>query len=48
MEARIVQTAREIVRCAESGDWPLSTPDGWWCAPGQCSFWMSCPGGAGR
>jgi hypothetical protein len=48
MEARIAQTAREIARCAESEDWPLSTPDGWWCAPGQCRFWSSCPGGGVR
>jgi hypothetical protein len=47
MEARIAQTARQIQRCAESGDWPLSSPDGWWCAPGQCRHWAHCPGGAG-
>jgi hypothetical protein len=46
LEARIAQTARQIARCVESGDWPLSTPDGWWCAPGQCSFWASCPAGS--
>jgi RecB family exonuclease len=45
MEARIAQTARQIGRCAETGNWPLSTPDGWWCSPGQCRFWSSCPGG---
>jgi PD-(D/E)XK nuclease superfamily len=44
-EARIAQTARQIARCVETGDWPLSTPDGWWCAPRQCSFWASCPAG---
>jgi RecB family exonuclease len=48
MEARIAQTAREISRCADTGDWPLSTPDGWWCAPGQCRFWSGCPGGGAR
>jgi hypothetical protein len=47
LEARIAQTARAIARCQESGDWPLSSPDGWWCAPGQCPFWSSCPGGGG-
>lgn len=46
-ETRIAQTAREIARCDETGDWPLSSPDGWWCAPGQCRFWTSCPGGSG-
>jgi RecB family exonuclease len=45
MERRIAQTARQVARSAESGDWPLSTPDGWWCAPGQCKFWSGCPGG---
>jgi hypothetical protein len=45
MEARIAQTARAIARCADSGDWPLSTPDGWWCGPGQCVHWRECPGG---
>jgi hypothetical protein len=44
-EGRIAQTSREIVRCAETADWPLATPDGWWCAQGQCSFWPGCPGG---
>jgi hypothetical protein len=44
MEARIAHTAREIVRCTESGDWPLSTPDGV-VVPEQWSFWSSCPGG---
>ena len=48
MEFRIAQTAREIARCADTGDWPLSTPDGWWCAPGQCRFWSGCPGGGVR
>jgi PD-(D/E)XK nuclease superfamily len=48
MEARIAQTGREIARSAESGDWPLSSPDGWWCAPGQCRFWSGCPGGGAR
>jgi len=47
-EARIAQTARQIARCAESGDWPLSTPDGWWCSAGQCRFWRGCPGGGAR
>jgi hypothetical protein len=48
MEARIAQTAREIAHCAESGDWPLSTPDGWWCSPAQCRFWSGCLGGGAR
>jgi hypothetical protein len=48
MEARIAQTAREIARCAETGDWPLSSPDGWWCADGQCRFWSDCAGGGAR
>jgi RecB family exonuclease len=48
MEARIAQTARQIASCAESGDWPLSSPDGWWCAPGHCPAWARCPGGASR
>jgi hypothetical protein len=45
MEAQIAQTARQIAPCAEIGDSPLSTPDGWWCAPGQCRFWSRCLGG---
>ena len=48
MEARIAQTARQIVRCAESGDWPLSSPDGWWCSQGSCPAFQGCPGGRGR
>jgi PD-(D/E)XK nuclease superfamily len=44
-EARIAQAARAIAGCQETGDWPLARPDGWWCAPGQCSFWASCPAG---
>lgn len=32
LEDRIAQTARQIARCAEVGEWPLSTPDGWWCS----------------
>jgi PD-(D/E)XK nuclease superfamily len=44
-EARIAQTSRAIARCAETRDWPLASPDGWWCAPGQCRFWSSCPAG---
>jgi PD-(D/E)XK nuclease superfamily len=43
---RIAQTARAIERCARSGDWPLASPDGWWCGPGQCRHWLSCPAGA--
>ena len=45
MEARIAQTARQIDRCAETGDWPLSPPDGWWCSSGHCGFWSQCLGG---
>lgn len=46
LEQRIGQTARQIVRCADSGEWALSSPDGWWCAPRMCAFWASCPAGA--
>lgn len=45
-ERRIAQTARAIARCEQSGDWPLSSPEGWWCGP-TCPFHASCPGGAG-
>lgn len=45
LEERIAQSARQIVRCAETGEWPLSTPDGWWCSGGMCAFWASCPAG---
>jgi hypothetical protein len=45
--ARIAQAARAIDQYAESGDWPLASPDGWWCAPTQCRFWTSCPAGKG-
>lgn len=47
-EARIAQTAREITRCAESGDWSLSSPEGWWCSAGMCAAWAKCPGGGAR
>jgi hypothetical protein len=46
-EARVAATARQIDACAESGEWPLSSPDGWWCSSGMCRFWADCPGGAG-
>lgn len=42
---RIAATARQIADCERSGDWPLSSPDGWWCAPGQCRHWQRCPAG---
>jgi RecB family exonuclease len=45
MEFRIGQTARQIARCAETGDWPLSSPEGWWCSRGQCVDWSGCLGG---
>jgi hypothetical protein len=45
LEARIAQTARQIVGCAESGEWALSSPDGWWCSKRMCAFWDSCEGG---
>jgi RecB family exonuclease len=48
METRIAQTARQIARCAETRDWPLSGPDGWWCSAGHCRFWSGCPGGRAR
>ena len=46
MEARIAQTARAIVRCAAADDWPLSSPDGWWCSQAYCPAWSGCPGGS--
>ncbi len=46
-ERRIAQTARLIAGCAESGEWGLSSPDGWWCSQRMCAFWASCPGGDG-
>lgn len=42
---RIAATARQVAECERTGDWPLSSPDGWWCAPGQCRHWQQCPGG---
>lgn len=46
LERRIAQTARLIARCAETGEWALSSPDGWWCSQRMCAFWRSCPAGA--
>ncbi len=43
---RIAATARQIADCDRSGDWPLSSPDGWWCGPGHCRHWQRCPAGA--
>jgi hypothetical protein len=47
MERRVAQTARAIARCAETGDWPLAAPDGWWCGAGEhgCPHFAACPGG---
>jgi hypothetical protein len=45
--ARIARVAREIARCAETGDWGYST-EGWWCSPNVCPFHASCPAGALR
>jgi hypothetical protein len=45
--ARIAAAAREIVRCAETGDWGYGT-EGWWCSPNVCPFHASCPAGALR
>ncbi len=44
-EGRVAATARQIAACAESGDWPLSSPDAWWCSAGMCLHWEGCPGG---
>ncbi len=46
LEERIALTARLIVRCAEGGEWGMSSPDGWWCSQRMCAFWASCPAGA--
>lgn len=46
LEERIAQTARLIARCADSGEWPLASPDGWWCSQRMCAFWATCPAGA--
>jgi PD-(D/E)XK nuclease superfamily len=42
--ARIAAAAREMVRCAASGDWGFST-EGWWCSPTVCPFHSTCPAG---
>jgi hypothetical protein len=46
-ERRVAATARAIARCAETGEWPLAAPEGWWCAAGPtgCPHYRSCPGG---
>ena len=48
-ERRVAQTAREIARCVETGDWPYAAPEGWWCSAGEhgCPHFGSCAGGAG-
>lgn len=45
--ARIAEAAREIVQCAETGDWGYST-EGWWCGKATCRFHGSCPAGGLR
>lgn len=45
--ARIAAAAREIVQCAETGDWGYST-EGWWCGKTTCPFHADCPAGALR
>lgn len=42
--ARIAAVAREIARCAETGDWGYGT-EGWWCSPRVCPYHASCPAG---
>lgn len=42
--ARIARVAREIARCAASGDWGYST-EGWWCSPRICPYHAACPAG---
>jgi hypothetical protein len=44
-ERRLARAARLIGRYAESGDWPLSSPEGWWCSETMCAFWSGCEGG---
>jgi hypothetical protein len=44
---RIAEAAREIARCAETGDWGYST-EGWWCGKTTCPFHGSCPAGGLR
>jgi hypothetical protein len=47
LERRIAATARAIARCAETDEWPLAAPEGWWCAAGPtgCPHYATCPGG---
>jgi hypothetical protein len=45
--ARIAAVARDIVQCAESGDWGYGT-EGWWCSPNVCPHHSSCPAGGLR
>ena len=49
-ERRLAQTAREIARAAESGDWPYAAGEGWWCSggPAGCPHFRACPGGLGQ
>lgn len=47
-ERRLALTARAVVRCEETGDWPHSSPEGWWCSRAMCSFWRSCEAGGAR
>jgi RecB family exonuclease len=44
-ERRIARAARLIERYSQTGDWPLSSPEGWWCSASMCAFWASCEGG---
>jgi RecB family exonuclease len=44
-ERRIARAARLIERYSNGGDWPLSSPEGWWCSASMCAFWENCEGG---
>jgi len=44
-QARLVLSARQLARCARTGDWGYASPLGWWCSE-RCAHWTSCPGGA--
>ena len=47
-EHRLALTARGIAHCDATGDWPHSTPEGWWCSQSMCAFWASCEAGGAR
>jgi hypothetical protein len=45
LQRRIAMVARQIARCAETGDWGYAEEGSWKCSAKWCEHFASCPGG---